>query len=81
MRTTLNIDDDVLEEARKAAEKRNVPFRWIVNEALRAGMHSVREVPATSPYRTIPRKMSLKEGMNLDNVREFLSRIEGEESR
>lgn len=81
MRTTLNLDDDVLDAARKVAEDSNAPFRWVVNEALRAGLRVVRETSSSRPYRTKPRCMGLREGMNLDNIRELLSRVEGEESR
>jgi hypothetical protein len=37
MRTTLNIDDDVLEKAKSVAAKARRPFCNVINEALRAG--------------------------------------------
>ncbi|MBW2238542.1 MAG: type II toxin-antitoxin system VapB family antitoxin [Deltaproteobacteria bacterium] len=37
MRTTLSIDDDVMERARAVATKLRTPFKTVVNEALRAG--------------------------------------------
>ena len=40
MRTTLSIDDDVLEKAKATAAKRRLPFRTVINEALRAGLKS-----------------------------------------
>jgi len=36
IRTTLLIDDDVMERARAAAAKSSTPFKTIVSEALRA---------------------------------------------
>jgi hypothetical protein len=81
MRTTLSIDDDVLDRARAVASKLRTPFRRVVNEALRAGLRTV-EAPATKrPYRTKPRKMSLRPGRSLDNVHELLAQIEGEGHR
>jgi len=81
MRTTLVIDDDVLDRARALASKRRVPFRTLVNEALRAGLSAV-EVPATKKkYRTSPRSMGLRPGRNLDNIQDLLAQIEGESSR
>lgn len=79
MRTTLNLDDDVLDKAKAVAERLHVPFRQVVNEALRVGLKSV-EVPAKSrSYRTRPHRMGLRTGRNLDNVQELLAQIEGEE--
>jgi antitoxin component of RelBE/YafQ-DinJ toxin-antitoxin module len=81
MRTTLNLDDDVLEKARSVANRLNMPFRKVVNEALRAGLEAV-ELPAEHRlYRTIPHEMGLKPGRNLDNIQELLAQIEGEDSR
>ena len=40
MRTTLTIDDDVLDRARAVAERLDTPFRQVVNEALRAGLNA-----------------------------------------
>ena len=45
MRTTLSIDDDVMERARAVAAKLSVPFKTIVNEALRAGLYQVEQPP------------------------------------
>lgn len=81
MRTTLSIDDDVLEKARAAAAKRRLPFRTVINEALRAGLKSLAMASETVPYRTEPHKLGLKAGRNLDNVQELLAQIEGEDSR
>lgn len=81
MRTTLTIDDDVLDRARAIASRQNSPFRHVVNEALRAGLRAVEEPAHSRPYRTEPRKLGLKAGRRLDNIQELLAQIEGEESR
>ncbi len=81
MRTTLSLDDDVLEKARKVADKSGRPFREIINEALRIGLRSVATAPEVKPHVTQARRMGLKAGRNLDNVQELLSQIEGEEFR
>lgn len=81
MRTTLTLDDDVLDKARAVAAKLNLPFRRVVNEALRTGLQAVEEPPRTRPYRTRPHRMGLKAGRNLDNIQALLSQIEGEDHR
>ena len=81
MRTTLSIDDDVLERARALAARLGAPFKTVVNEALRTGLDHVAKPAEQRPYRTEPHAMGLREGRNLDNIGELLARIEGEDYR
>ena len=81
MRTTLTIDDDVIERARAVAAKLGRPFRTIVNEALRAGLDHVEQPAKQRPYKTRPHAMGLRPGRTLDNIQELLAQVEGEDSR
>jgi hypothetical protein len=81
MRTTISIDDDVMEKARAAAAKLHRPFRTIVNEALRAGLEHIEKPAKRHTYKTTPHAMGLRSGRNLDNIQELLVQIEGEDSR
>ncbi len=81
MRTTLAIDDDVLDRARGVAEQRHTPFRQVVNEALRVGLRSFAEPAPCKPYRTHPHKLGLQPGKSLDNIQELLAQSEGEDFR
>jgi len=81
MRTTLTIEDDVLDKAKEVAKKLHQPFRLVINEALRSGLEKIEEPLKTRPYRTQPHKMGLKPGRNLDNIHELLAQIEGEDHR
>ena len=81
MRTTLTIDDDVLERARAIAAKLRTPFKTVVNEALRVGLDHVEQPAKNQRYKTEPHAMGLKSGRNLDNIQELLAQIEGEDSR
>ncbi|MEW6435074.1 MAG: ribbon-helix-helix protein, CopG family [Myxococcota bacterium] len=38
MRTTLTLDDDLMERLKEEAHRRRIPFRDVVNEALRRGL-------------------------------------------
>lgn len=80
MRTTLTLDDDVLDRARAVARKLHTPFRQVVNEALRAGLKTVEKPALTREYRTQPRSLGLKSGRNLDNIQELLAHVDGEAS-
>ncbi|HDZ24025.1 MAG TPA: DUF2191 domain-containing protein [Desulfobacteraceae bacterium] len=81
MRTTISIDDDVMERARALAAKLRKPFKRVVNEALRAGLKHVEQPAKQRPYKTEPRAMGLRSGRNIDNIQELLAQIEGEDSR
>ncbi len=81
MRTTLPIDDDVLDRARALSQKLRTPFRRVVNEALRAGLQTIEAPTKRRRYQTKPHKMGLKVGKNLDNIQELLAQVEGEDFR
>jgi hypothetical protein len=81
MRTTISIDNDVLDRARAISAKLRIPFKTVINEALRAGLDQVERPTERRRFKTKPRKLGLKSGRNLDNIQELLSLIEGEESR
>ncbi|MDL1975939.1 MAG: DUF2191 domain-containing protein [Deltaproteobacteria bacterium] len=81
MRTTLSIDDDVMERTRAVASKLRIPFKTIINEALRAGLDQVEQPAKQRRYKTEPHAMGLRPGRNLNNIQELLAQIEGEASR
>ena len=81
MRTTLALDDDVLEKARAVAGQLKLPFKKVVNEALRCGLREVAKPAKKRPYKMVPHAMGLKEGYNFDNIPELLAQLEGEDYR
>lgn len=81
MRTTLSLDDDVIQKAKKAAAKSGKPFRQVVNAALRAGLDIIATPAEATPYQTKAHKMGLRAGKNLDDIQELLAQIEGEDAR
>jgi len=81
MRTTLNLDGDVLDGAKSLAKKLGKPFRHVVNEAMRSGLQSIGQAGAAKPYRMPARDMGLKPGVNLDNIGELLELMEESETQ
>lgn len=81
MRTTLTLDDDVLEWARLIASRTRKPFKTVVNEALRMGLTGLEKDVRQRPYVTTPRAMGLRPGHDLDNIHELIAQIEGESAR
>lgn len=80
-RLRLDMSSDVLERARTLSARLGIPFKRIVNEALRAGLDHVAHPSKQRPCRTESRAMGLKPGRNLDDIQELLAQIEGEDSR
>ena len=76
MRTTLSIDNDVIERARAVAGKFGTPFKTVVNEALRVGLDHIEQPTKCRSYKTKPHAMGLRSDCNLDNIQELLSKIE-----
>lgn len=78
MRTTLTIDPDIAAKARRAVLQTGLPFKAVINQALRVGLEEVLSPQAIRPYRTKPRPMGLKVGFSYDNISELLAVTEGE---
>lgn len=66
MRTTVTLDPDVAARLKAVARERGVPFKVVLNDAVRAGLESSR-VPAR-PYRVPARPMGLRPGVDLDRA-------------
>jgi hypothetical protein len=81
MRTTITIDNDVLEKARAISAKLRTPFKTVINQALRAGLDHLQQPVQCGQYKTKPHAMGLKAGRNLDNIQELLAQVEGEDAR
>ena len=81
MRTTLTLDDDVLERARHLATSTRKPFKTVANEALRMGLNGLEKGVRQRPYVTTPQAMGLRPGHDIDNIQELIAQIEGESAR
>jgi len=77
MRTTVTLDDDVAEMLRRRARERDVPFKRILNEAIRAGL--VGGTPAARPYRMTPRDLGARPGVDLTRALGLAAELEDAE--
>jgi hypothetical protein len=77
MRTTLTVDSDLLEKARKAAAKQHRPIKVVINEALRLGLTQLQNNPPEK-YVLKARKLIRHPGLNGANISELLEHAEGE---
>lgn len=79
MRTTLTLDDDVAAQLRRVQNERNVGFRTLVNEAIRAGLASLERASATpTPFQVQTFDCGACLLGDLRSVSETLAAAEGE---
>ena len=81
MRTTLTLDKDVAAGLAQAARKRRLPFKTVVNDALRAGLAVIDKPARSMTFRTIGFDLGPSLVGSLDDVHGVLARVEGEEHK
>lgn len=79
MRTTLTIDDDVLERLQKEAARARVPFKTVVNRALRLGLERLRPARTRRPFRQRTFRMGDPQSIDLDKALQIAAMLEDEE--
>ncbi|MCA1601008.1 MAG: DUF2191 domain-containing protein [Acidobacteria bacterium] len=78
MRTTLTLDDDVAEAVDKELRRRpKGTLKEVVNDLLRAGLHSRRAAKSAPKFVVRPRSMGVKRGLNYDDIGGLLEEVEG----
>jgi len=77
MRTTIDLDPDVDARLRALARERGVPLRTVINDALRAGLHTgAREA---APYTLPSRHLGVRPGIDLDKALRLAGELEDDE--
>jgi hypothetical protein len=79
MRTTLTLDDDIAVRLERERERRRLPLKQIVNDALREGLARLEDPQPPQPFRTRVRSLGRPLVGNLDNVEEVLDVVEPHE--
>ena len=77
VRTTLTLDQDVVEKLKAEMRRSRRSFKETVNESLRRGLSERRQVKALKPFKVNARALGLRSGLNYDNVGELLEHLEG----
>ena len=80
MRTTVNIDDDILQRLRKEAERTRAPFGATVNRVLRLGLERLQPESARPPYPCPTFSMGFPPLPNLDKALALAALLEDEEA-
>jgi hypothetical protein len=81
VRTTLTLDEDVAAKLKAEARRTGLPFKEVVNSALRAALQRRSQTPA-APFRVNARDLGdVRPGISLDNVGDLLEQLEGASHR
>lgn len=76
MRTTLTLDDDVTALLREEAERTRLPFKEVVNQAIRLGLRTAAAPPHREPFRTQGHAFGFKPGIDLDRLNQLADELE-----
>jgi hypothetical protein len=79
-RTTLTLEEDVMDRLQAEARRTRHSFKDVVNDAIRSGLdRRTGERPA--PYRVQARDLGLRSGNQLDDISALLEQVEGSQHR
>jgi hypothetical protein len=80
IRTTVTLDDDVLDRVQRESRSRGASFRDTLNDLLRMAL-SVENRPRRRTLKIKPTHMGYRPGLNYDDVESLLEYGEGEQHR
>jgi hypothetical protein len=77
IRTTVTLDDDVMDRVQRHARSTGKPFKEALNELLRTGLLARESRPAQKRFRIKPFHMGYRRELNYDDVESLLEYLEG----
>ena len=81
IRTTITLDEDVIERVKQQARANETPFRSTLNDLLRLALFQVEEKPKARVLKIEPARMGYQPGLNYDDIESLLEHGEGDEHR
>ena len=81
IRTTVTLDEDLVERLKQEARSRGIPFRQALNDILRSGLIASRAARQAPPFRIKPKHMGTRSGLNYDNIAALIELGEGDNHR
>ena len=78
MRTTLTLDEDIAEAIRERARILEVPFKQVVNDALRRGLWPEKNRNQNQEYRVVPNHSGLANGVDPLRLNQINDHLEAE---
>ena len=80
VRTTVTLDDDIMDRVKRESRSRGASFRDTLNDLLRAAL-SLDNQPRRRTLKIKPAHMGYRTGLNYDDVESLLEYGEGEQHR
>lgn len=77
IRTTVTLDEDVLERVRQESRSRGASFRDTLNELLRLALATQTKTAARSTFRVKATPFGLRPGLSYDDVEGLIEYAEG----
>jgi hypothetical protein len=77
IRTTITLDEDVMERVQRRARSLGKPFKETLNELLRTGLLAAESRPARRRFRLKPCHMGYRPELNYDDVESLMEYLEG----
>ncbi len=81
IRTTVTLDEDVLERVKRESRARGTSFRETLNDLLRSALLNSNAPPPRSAFRIQPFHMGYRPGLNYDSTESLLEYGEGDQHR
>jgi hypothetical protein len=81
IRTTVTLDDDVVERAKRFSQTRGIPFRQALNDLVRTGLQAESAAKARPAFKIQAKHIGLRPGLSYDNIEALLEIGEGEGHR
>jgi hypothetical protein len=81
IRTTVTLDEDVLERVRRESRSRGATFRDTLNDLLREALLPPKARPLRRTLKITPVHMGYRPGLNLDDIESLLEYGEGNRHR
>jgi len=81
IRTTVTLDEDVFLRLKEASASKGIPFRQMLNEAIRSGMLALKSAPPRERFEVRPVSMGVRPGIDLNNIGAAIELAEGDSWR
>ena len=78
IRTTVSLDDDVVARLKEECTSLGIPFKKLLNQAVRAGLLAMKGPKQSKPYKVVPVNLGIRPGINYDDIGALLDLAEGE---
>ncbi len=81
IRTTVTLDDDVIERVKEQSRVRGQSFREALNDLIRTGLIATASRPKRGEFRVKPHHGGYYPGLNYDCTESLIEHLEGPQHR